>query len=819
MLDETPAMRIPLKGLSCAGCVARAERAIGAVPEVRSVEVNLATGTAQVVADPGALPEIATAARDAGYPPATRRVRLALEGMHCGSCAARIEDALGRLPGVAEAHVNLAANRADVDVIEGTARDGDLVTAVAEAGYRATIAPAAAATEQSEDSADAETRRLARQTLIAGLLALPVFLLEMGSHVLPPVREAIAATIGVQGSWLIQFVLTTAILAGPGRHFYVTGLPALLRGGPDMNALVALGTGAAWGYSTVALFAPGLLPEGTRHVYFEAAAVIVTLILLGRWLEARAKGRTGAAVRRLIGLQPQTARVVRDGTVTEIPLSDLRAGDLINVRPGDRIAADGTVRDGTGHVDESMLTGEPAPVRKAPGAQVSAGTVNGNAVLTVEAREVGEATALARIVAMVEEAQGARLPIQSLVNRVTLYFVPAVMAVAAATVLAWLAVGPAPALTHALVAGVAVLIVACPCAMGLATPTSIMVGTGRAAEAGILFRGGSALQGLQAVRTVAFDKTGTLTEGRPDVTGVVPLALTEADLLAIVAAVEAQSEHPIGRAVVAAAERAGAAIPQARDVKAATGKGIEGMVDGRRVALGNAAMMADAGVAAEDFGDAADRFAEAGQTVIFCAVDGTAAGALAVSDPVKPSARSAVADLKAAGLSVAMVTGDSRAVADAVARDLGIDRVFAEVLPEAKRDAVETLRRDGPVAFVGDGINDAPALALADVGIAIGTGTDVAIEAGDVVLMAGDPARVATAFDLSRRTLRNIRQNLVWAFGYNTALIPVAAGVLYPLNGMLLSPMLAAGAMALSSVFVLTNALRLRRAPIPRAAP
>ena len=818
MLDETPAMRIPLNGLSCAGCVARAERAIGAVPEVRSVEVNLATGTAQVVADPGALPEIAAAAREAGYPPATRRVRLTLEGMHCGSCAARIEDALGRLPGVSEAHVNLAANRADVDVIEGTAQETDLLAAVAEAGYRATIAPAAAATEQSEDSADAETRRLARQTLIAGLLALPVFLLEMGSHVLPPVREAIAATIGVQGSWLIQFVLTTAILAGPGRHFYVTGLPALLRGGPDMNALVALGTGAAWGYSTVALFAPGLLPEGTRHVYFEAAAVIVTLILLGRWLEARAKGRTGAAVRRLIGLQPQTARVVRDGAVTEIPLSDLRAGDLINVRPGDRIAADGTVRDGTGHVDESMLTGEPAPVRKAPGAKVSAGTVNGNAVLTVEAREVGEATALARIVAMVEEAQGARLPIQSLVNRVTLYFVPAVMAVAAATVLAWLAVGPAPALTHALVAGVAVLIVACPCAMGLATPTSIMVGTGRAAEAGILFRGGSALQGLQAVRTVAFDKTGTLTEGRPDVTDVVPLALSDADLRVIAASVEAQSEHPIGRAVVAAAERAGAAIPQAHDVKAATGKGIEGMVDGRRVVLGNMAMMAEAGLAAEDFGDAADRFAEAGQTVIFCAVDGAAAGALAVSDPVKPSARAAIADLKAAGLSVAMVTGDSRAVADAVASDLGIDRVFAEVLPEAKSDAVETLRRDGPVAFVGDGINDAPALARADVGIAIGTGTDVAIEAGDVVLMAGDPARVATAFDLSRRTLRNIRQNLVWAFGYNTALIPVAAGVLYPLNGTLLSPMLAAGAMALSSVFVLTNALRLRRAPIPQAA-
>jgi Cu+-exporting ATPase len=641
----------------------------------------------------------------------------------------------------------------------------------------------------------------------------------MGGHMIPAFHDWIMASLGRQGSWLIQFALTSAVLAGPGRHFFLRGFPALARGAPDMDSLVAVGSAAAWGFSTVATFAPAALPEGTRHVYFEAAAVIVTLILLGRWMEARAKGRTGEAVRKLIGLQPDTALLEADGETVETQVARLRPGDVLRVRPGERFPVDGRVLDGHGHVDESMLTGEPAPVEKTMGDSVTAGTVNGNAALRVEATGVGGDTRLARIVKMVEAAQGARLPIQSLVNRVTLYFVPAVIAVAVLTVAAWLVFGPAPALNHALVAGVAVLIIACPCAMGLATPTSIMVGTGRAAEFGILFRQGDALQKLQSVRTVAFDKTGTLTEGRPALTGLHPAeGFDEADVLAAAAALEAYSEHPLAAAILAAARERGLSLGEAAATETLPGRGIRGTVAGRNVAVGNARLMREAGIDTTALAETADAFAADGKTALHVAIDGHAAGVLAVSDPVKPTARDAVAALQGAGLRVAMITGDSQAAAHGVARELGIDTVVADVLPEGKLAALEDLRADGPLAFVGDGINDAPALATADVGIAIGTGTDVAIEAAEVVLTSGDPARVALAVELSRRTMRNIVQNLVWAFGYNVALIPVAAGLLYPFGGPLLSPALAAGAMAASSVLVVTNALRLRRAGHTEAA-
>ena len=580
-----------------------------------------------------------------------------------------------------------------------------------------------------------------------------------------------------------------------------------------MNSLVALGTLAAFSYSTLSTFAPGLLPEGTAHVYFEAAGVIVVLILLGRWLEARAKGRTGEAIRKLLSLQAKTARVERNGTVVDLPVEEVVTGDILQVRPGETIAVDGTVTAGESHVDESMLTGEPIPAMKSRGAQVVGGTVNGAGALTFRAEKVGRDTMLARIVAMVEQAQGAKLPIQGMVDRVTAWFVPAVIAASLATVAAWLAFGPAPALPLALVAGVSVMIIACPCAMGLATPTSIMVGTGRAAEMGVLFRKGEALQRLQSARVVAFDKTGTLTEGRPDLVALTPVNMEEKEALRLIAAVEAQSEHPIAEAILRAATARRLDIPKAEGFQSITGMGAEAEVERRRVQVGAARYMEREGIDTAPLAEEAEKLAASGKTALFAAIDGRPAALLAVADRVKPSTPAALSALHALGLRTAMITGDSAATANAIARDLGIDHVVAGVLPDGKVAAVEDLRAQGPVAFVGDGINDAPALAAADVGIAIGTGTDIAIEAADVVLISGDVFGVTNAIRVSQRTIANIRQNLFWAFAYNTLLIPVAAGVIYPLTGMLLSPALAAGAMALSSVFVLTNALRLRRVP------
>jgi Cu+-exporting ATPase len=620
-------------------------------------------------------------------------------------------------------------------------------------------------------------------------------------------------TVGLQTSWIIQFVLATLVLFGPGRHFYTKGFPALFKGAPDMNSLVAVGTGAAWGYSVVATFLPGLLPEGVRAVYFEAAAVIVVLILIGRWLEARAKGRTGAAIQALLGLQVRTARVVRGGDTVEVDVDALAVGDVILVRPGERIPVDGEVTEGSSNVDESMITGEPVPVQKAAGAAVTGGTVNGTGSLTFKAARVGSDTTLAQIIRMVEEAQGAKLPIQGLVDRVTLWFVPAVMVLSALTVAVWLLFGPDPALTFALVAGVSVLIIACPCAMGLATPTSIMVGTGRAAEMGVLFRKGDALQALSEVDVIALDKTGTVTEGQPTLTDLVTADGFDRDrVLSLIAAVEAQSEHPIAEAIVRGARVEGIAVANATGFRSITGYGVAATVEGQEVMVGADRYMSREGIDITALAKTEAELAGRGRTALYAAIDGKLAAVIAVADPVKPASQEAVAALHARGFKVAMITGDKRETAEAIARETGIDHVIAGVLPDGKVAALDDLRAgDQKIAFVGDGINDAPALAHADVGIAIGTGTDVAIESADVVLMSGDLRGVVNAVEVSRRTMSNIRQNLVWAFGYNVALIPVAAGVLYPAFGLLLSPVFAAGAMALSSVSVLTNALRLRR--------
>ncbi|WP_417733894.1 heavy metal translocating P-type ATPase [Roseovarius sp.] len=804
-------IRIDVQGLSCAGCAGRAERALSGVAGVSDVSVNFATGRAQMHLDGAEATAIAEALSAANYPAREETVTLNVSGMTCASCLGRVEGALMAVPTVMSASANLATETAQVRYLAGSTDANQLARAVTDAGYPAR--PKESATDDQAARRAAESDYARRQTLIAAVLTLPVFLLEMGSHVIPGMAALIAGTIGVTASWTLQFILTTLVLAWPGRQFYRIGVPALLKAAPEMNSLVALGASAAWAYSTVALLAPGVLPEGTRAVYFEAAAVIVTLILLGRWLEARAKGRTGAAIQKLIGLQPETARVERKGKTTELPLDQVAVGDLIHLRPGDRVALDGEVIEGSSYVDEAMITGEADPVAKSTGDMLVGGTINGAGALSYRATAVGSDTVLARIIEMVEQAQGAKLPVQALADKVVRVFVPVVIAVALASVAVWLAVGPVPVLTHALVAGVSVLIIACPCAMGLATPTSIMVGTGRAAEIGVLFRKGEALQRLDEVRAVAFDKTGTLTIGKPGVTLIETATGADPDdILRLAAAAQGKSEHPIARATEDEAARRGLDLPQVSAFDAIPGHGISAQVEGHDLLIGAHRLMQREGIATRTLDHAAKTLADKGQSAIFIAVDGQLAAVLGIADALKPSSRAVIDALHAKGVKVAMITGDSQTTAEAIARDLGIDHVEAEVLPEGKVHALTALReRFGTLAFVGDGINDAPALAHADIGIAVGTGTDVAIEAADVVLMSGDLAGVLNALDMSRRTLRNIRQNLFWAFAYNVALIPVAAGVLYPLTGLMLSPMLAAGAMALSSVFVLSNALRLRR--------
>ena len=739
----------------------------------------------------------------------SQTITLSIEKMHCGSCVGRVDRALAAVPGVESVSVNLATEKAVVTAENGRLSDM-LIAAVEAIGYPAHVTDASQIDTQDRRYEDA--RRLRRQVIGAALLAGPVFILEMGGHMIPAFHHLIQQFIGQTASWTLQALLTTLVLIGPGRAFYSDGLPALFKGAPDMNSLVAVGTGAAYLYSMTVLLMPELLPQEARAVYFEAAAVIVVLILAGRWMEARAKGKTGAAIRALIRLQPKTAQVLRAGKAETVAVEALAVGDLVLLRPGERVPVDGEVVEGDSHVDESMVTGEPMPVGKTAGDPVTGGTVNGEGSLTLRATRVGADTVLSGIIRMVQEAQGAKLPIQALVDQVTRWFVPAILVIAAITVVLWWLLGPDPVASYALVAGVSVLIIACPCAMGLATPTSIMVSTGRAAELGVLFRKGDALQSLADAEVIAFDKTGTLTEGAPRLTGMhLGKDSTREEVLRKMAAIEARAEHPLARAILQAAEEEGIDIPAAQDVAATSGLGVSGRVEGTLVLIGSARLMKAEGIDLSDFTSVEAEASDLGETVFFAAEEGRAVAMLRVTDPLKPSAGALVAALKAQGRDVALVTGDTEATARAVGKTIGIETVIAGVMPSEKVDVVRNLQSGGRrVAFVGDGINDGPALAAADVGLAVGTGTDVAIQSADVVLMAGNLGGIATALHLSQMTMRNIRQNLFWAFGYNVALVPVAAGLLYAPFGLLLSPVLAAGAMALSSVFVLTNALRLR---------
>lgn len=722
-----------------------------------------------------------------------------VSGMTCAACSGRVQRALEQTPGVTSAAVNLMTNEATVEYETATTSPERLVDVIRGTGYGAELPALAASAEErvsaQDETRDAEIRELRHKFYVSA--AATVLAMVIGMPMTDLGRYALLA-------------LTLPVVGWAGRHFYTRAWAAFRHHSADMNTLIAVGTGAALLFSVaVTVFDDWLVARGIpAHVYYEAVVAIIALILLGNLLEARAKRRTSDAIRRLIGLRPATARVVRDGQESDIPLDQLRVGDEMLVRPGETIPADGAVVDGTTHVDESMLTGEPVPVPKQIGDGVIGATLNRNGALRVRVTRVGRDTVLSRIIALVQQAQGSKAPIQRLADRISAVFVPVVLSIAVATFVLWFVLGPEPAYLHALVAAVTVLIIACPCAMGLAVPTAVMVSTGRGAELGVLIKGGEALERAGAINTIVFDKTGTLTQGQPAITDV----LGDAEMLRLAASVERLSEHPYAEAIVAEAGRRGMTLGAPWNFKTLTGRGVRGVVDSHQVAVGNAALLQELKIDATASAADALRLSGEGKTPMYVAIDRQLAGVIAVADPIKGTSREAVAGLHAMGLDVLLLTGDNRGTAESVARQVGIDHVVAEVLPDRKLDEIRRLQGEGKVvAMVGDGLNDAPALAQADVGIAMGTGTDVAMEAGSVTLMRGDPVGVVHAVRLARQTMRVIRQNLFWAFIYNVIGIPIAAGVLYPAFGLLLTPAMAAGAMAVSSVSVVTNSLRLKR--------
>ena len=823
---------LPITGMTCAACARNVERRLAEAPGVRKANVNLATSRATVEYEPDrtGVKQLIQTVRDGGYGTAEATdVEFAVDdSARPSGSALPLERHVGRIPGVLGAHFNLDLMRVSVRYVPGTTDGQAIRRAIEELGYRvrrvAGDGPADAAGEDPERAArDAEYNDLRRKFWVAAVLSLPVLVIAMSHGRVP--------WLNFPGANWVQLALTTPVVLYCGWQFYRGAWLAFLHRAADMNTLIAVGTGAAYLYSVAVTlfpgtFAPASAPaaHAAAHggdagpaapaVYFEAAGVIIALILLGRMLEARAKGRTGEAIRRLIGLQARTARVVRDGGERDIAVEDVVPGDVVVVRPGEKVPVDGLVRDGSSAVDESMLTGESLPVEKKAGDEVFGATLNKTGSFRFTATKVGRDTALRQIVRLVQEAQGGKAPIARLADVISGVFTPVVICIAVAAFVLWFVLAPADVrLSTALTAFVSVLIIACPCALGLATPTAVMVGTGRGAENGILIKGGESLERAHKLDTVVLDKTGTITRGEPTLTDVVPADGVGADeLLRLVASAERGSEHPLGEAIVRGAAARNLPLVEVSGFNAITGRGVEAVVESRRVLLGNVTLMRERDVALDGFDQRAAALAADGKTPMYVAVDGRLAGLVAVADQVKPESKQAVEAMRRAGLSVVMITGDNRRTAEAVARQVGIERVLADVLPERKADEVRALQQEGRVvAMVGDGINDAPALAQADVGIAIGTGTDVAIEASDVTLIRGDLRGVLTAISLSRATFRTIKQNLFWAFVYNVLGIPVAAGLLYPLTGWLLSPVIASAAMSFSSVSVVANSLRLRR--------
>jgi Cu+-exporting ATPase len=804
---------LPVTGMTCANCSLTVERNLKRMDGVQEATVNLATEKASVSYDPAIVNEgqFLALIRDIGYDVPTAKAELPITGMTCANCARTIERTLGRLDGVVSASANFASERASVEYMPGVISLAAIQQAIRDVGYDVIVSGEGVAAEDVERAArEAEVQDQTRKFWVGVAFTLPLFLLSMGRD------------FGLLGAWAhapwvnwLFLFLATPVQFYVGWDYYTGGFKSLRAGSANMDVLVAMGSSAAYLYSVAVL----LLPSIGGHVYFETSAMIITLIKLGKMLEARAKGRTSEAIKKLMGLRPKTARVLRDGAEVDVPIGSVVLGDRVVVRPGERLPVDGIVIEGHSAVDESMLTGESLPVDKKPGDEVVGGTINKQGLLKFEATRVGAQTALAQIIRLVEEAQGSKAPIQRLADRVSGVFVPAVIAAATITFLAWLVFGGI-GFTQSMIYLVAVLVIACPCALGLATPTAIMVGTGKGAEHGILFKNSEALERAHELTAVVLDKTGTITQGKPSLTDVVARneqpgtassLFTRASLLQLAASVERGSEHPLGEAIVQAAQTEGLPLSEPEAFEAIAGQGIAAMAEGRSVLVGSKRLLESHGVVLNGMDALLTNLEAEAKTVMLVAVDGEAVGVLAVADTVKAGSVEAIRQMQELGLEVIMLTGDNQRTADAIGQQVGVNQVVAEVLPGEKAARVRALQDVKTVGMVGDGINDAPALAQADVGIAIGTGTDVAMAAADVTLMSGDLRGVPRAIALSRATMRTIKQNLFWAFFYNVILIPLAAGAFYPWLGIRLHPVLAAGAMAFSSIFVVSNSLRLRR--------
>ncbi|MBL7049275.1 MAG: copper-translocating P-type ATPase [Nitrospira sp.] len=809
-------LEVPVTGMTCAACSARVQKALESGKGVQSANVNLAAERATVYYLPSETDssEIIKIITDAGYGVSLSSITLPIKGMTCAACVKRVQDKLTAVEGVLHAAVNIATEKATVSYLPAQAGIRDLKKAVAEAGYEVLeVSEGEDIVEKEKSEREAAYQELKNKFIVGVCFTVPLLLLVFWD------KFGLSAimTIPRETNFILQFLIQTPVQFWVGWQFYTGAIAAARHRTTNMNTLIAMGTSAAYIYSVAATFSPAVFEiEGySATVYFDTAATIIVLILLGRLFEARAKGRTSEAIKKLMGLQPKTARVFQNGEEKDIAIDEVEPGDIVVVRPGERVPVDGILLDGYSSVDESMISGESIPVEKKPGDKIIGATINKSGSFRFKAEKVGKDSMLAQIIKLVQEAQGSKPPIARLADKIASIFVPVVMVIAALTFLVWLMFGPAPSLTYALLNFVAVMIIACPCALGLATPTSIMVGTGKGAENGILIRGADALETAHKVNVVVFDKTGTLTNGQPMVTDVFinPESLVSADeLLMYAAAAEKRSEHPLGESIVACAVEKNIELSDPESFEAIPGKGIRAKIKDRGVLLGNPGFMQDEGVDIELIEPEAERFAAEGKTPMYIALDSKAAGIIAVADTLKENSAEAIKSLARLGIETIMITGDNQRTAEAIARRLGIDKVLAGVLPEGKSIEVKKLQESGKtVAMVGDGINDAPALAQADVGIAIGTGTDVAMEASDITLISGDIRGVVASIALSRATIRNIKQNLFWAFAYNSILIPVAAGVLFPVFGILLNPMFAAAAMGMSSVTVVSNALRLRK--------
>lgn len=801
---------LPIAGMDCASCAVTIEKSLQGTQGVRKASVNFANQKAHVVYDPklAGTTSLVDAVKSAGYRVGGSAMRVRIKGMSCASCADKIEKSLQKVPGILQASVNIATEEAHIQFLEELVDFQKIKSAVEEAGgYRAAPMKEEMSEDRERIEREQQYKKLFRRFLFAAALSIPILI---GSF---PEVFTFLHRLSEQTPWIVLFVLTTPVLFWAGAQFFTGAWGALKHRSADMNTLIAVGTGAAYLYSTTATFLPFVFPENLRNIFFDTTAVIISLILLGKVLETRAKGRTSEAIKRLMGLQAKTARVLRNGQEMDIPVEEVLVGDDVLVRPGEKIPVDGQVIDGSSAVDESMITGESIPVKKEVGDEVIGATINKTGSFHFRATKVGKDTALSQIVKMVQEAQGSKAPIQRLADIISGYFVPVVIVIAILTFVVWFDFGPQPALTYALITFVTVLIIACPCALGLATPTSIMVGTGKGAENGILIKGGEALETAHKIKAIILDKTGTITIGKPTVTDVVPYnGFEPAEVHRLAASVEKGSEHPLGEAILESAQEKGYTLVDPKGFNAIPGHGVVAKIDGDSVMLGNVKLMHDRKIEVGKLEGEAIRMADDGKTPMFVAVNDRAAGIIAVADTVKEDSAQAISALKRMGLEVVMITGDNKRTAEAIARQVGVDRVLAEVLPQDKAHNIQKLQLEGKtVAMVGDGINDAPALAQADVGIAIGTGTDVAMEASDITLIKGRLTSVPTAIRLSKATMRNIKQNLLGSFFYNTLGIPIAAGVLYPVFGILLSPIIASAAMAASSVTVLSNALRLRR--------